>query len=344
MKLPWTHRVQSVVGTASLSLLLGVGAIACKGEGGTTEQPPPDDNTNSAPLTSVEPVAESSDFWSPLDASPSPDGKLIYFTAMNEDGPAVMSVEPGSAPTVLASGGLLVSPFSIVPSLDGSRLFVVDSGAEGDTEVTGRVFSMSSSGGEPSALSAADGTMPKSLTVAEVDGAERIYFTGVLADDESTPAIMSMAADGTDFKVELSGEPLVDPSGIAVTAKGVIFVADSNADALGHAAIVAVENGEASLLASDLRVGFPAGIALDFEERALFVSGLSKEDSSSLVYHIVLDSKEITTISDGISHNSESAGVHRAHKADVFAWANADGDELDPAGGTVYLLKGPRAE
>ncbi len=331
-----------MVGTAGLSLMLGVGAVACKGES-TTEQPPPDENQNSAPLTSVEPVAENSDFWSPLDAAPSPDGSIIYFTAMNEDGPAIMSVEPGSQPTVLASGGLLVSPFSIIPSLDGGRLFVVDSGAEGDTEITGRVFSMSSSGGEPSALSAADGTMPKSLTVAEVDGEERIYFTGVMADDETTPAIFSMLTDGGDFTVELSGEPLVDPSGIAVTGKGTIYVADSNADALGNAAIVVVENGAASLLASDLRVGFPAGIALDFEERALFVSGLSKEDSSSLVYHIVLDSKEISRISDGISHNSESAGVHRAHAADVYAWANADGDPSEPSGGTVYLLKGPQA-
>ncbi|MEQ8278098.1 MAG: hypothetical protein RMA76_28615 [Deltaproteobacteria bacterium] len=342
MKRTWTTQVQRIVGTAGLSLMLGVGAVACKGES-TTEQPPPDENQNSAPLTSVEPVAENSDFWSPLDAAPSPDGKIIYFTAMNEDGPAVMSVEPGSQPTVLATGGLLVSPFSIIPSLDGSRLFVVDSGAEGDTEVTGRVFSMSSSGGEPSALSAADGTMPKSLTVAEVDGEERIYFTGVMADDETTPAIFSMLADGTDFNVELSGEPLVDPSGIAVTGNGTIYVADSNADELGNAAIVKVENGAASLLASDLRVGFPAGIALDFEERALFVSGLAKEDSSSLVYHIVLDSKEITRISDGISHNSESAGVHRAHAADVYAWANADGDPSEPSGGTVYLLKGPQA-
>lgn len=343
MKLSWTHRVQSVVGTASLALLLGTSAVGCKGDT-TVDPPPPDDNKNTAPLTSVAPVAESSDFWSPLDASPSPDGKIIYFTAMNADGPVVMSVEPGGTPTVLATGGLLVSPFAIIPSLDGSRLFITDSGAEGETEVTGRLFSMSSSGGEPTALTAADGTMPKSLTVVEIDGAERIYFTGVLTTDETMPAIMSMLADGSDFKVELSGEPLVDPSGIAVTKAGVIYVADSNADALGHAAIVKVENGQASLLASDLRVGFPAGIALDFDEGALFVSGLSKEDSTALVYHIVLGTKEITTISDGISHNTESAGVHRAHKADVFAWANADGDELSPAGGTVYLLKGPRAD
>jgi sugar lactone lactonase YvrE len=202
---------------------------------------------------------------------------------------------------------------------------------------------MSSSGGTPSALSAADGTMPKSLTLVELGGKERIFFTGVDPDDETIPAVMSMSADGSDFEVVLRGEPLVDPSGIAVTKSGTIYVADSNADALGNAAIVTIVDGEASLLASDLRVGFPAGIALDFEETALFVSGLSKEASSSLVYHIGLDSKEITTIDDGISHNSESAGVHRAHKADVFAWANADGSNEEPAGGTVYLLKGPGA-
>jgi hypothetical protein len=90
----------------------------------------------------------------------------------------------------------------------------------------------------------------------------------------------------------------------------------------------------------NLRVGYPAGIALSMNRGFLLVSGLDPLGASAVVFRINLADKSIQPMTQGIEGNTESAGVHRAHSADVFAWANSDAPGPDGAGGgTVYLLK-----
>ena len=56
-------------------------------------------------IASVDPLASSASFSSPLDATPTPDGTAAFFTALTDEGPAVFRVAPGAgAATRLVAG------------------------------------------------------------------------------------------------------------------------------------------------------------------------------------------------------------------------------------------------
>ncbi|MCB9648552.1 MAG: hypothetical protein H6730_18415 [Deltaproteobacteria bacterium] len=77
---------------------LGLGLTlvgACKGA--STEAPPDTPNPDGVQLTSVAPIAQGATFWAPLDATPSPDGARVYFTAATPDGAAVLRHLGGGA-------------------------------------------------------------------------------------------------------------------------------------------------------------------------------------------------------------------------------------------------------
>lgn len=319
---------------------LGLGLTlvgACKGA--STEAPP--DTPNGVQLTSVAPIAQGATFWAPLDATPSPDGARVYFTAATPDGAAVLGTSGAEqAPDVLYVGEALSAPFGVVTSLDGATLFISDTGAEGDAEVegpVGAVLSMPAAGGTPTALAGTEGTAPRSLHVAKVDGQESLLFTGLDPADGS-PAVFRIPAAGGALTVVLKGAPLAQPSGITMGPDGTIYVADSDAGDDGAAALLAIKDGAAERLVEGLRLGYPAGLAIDAAGTTLLASGLDDAKDSSVVHTVRLDTRERVMVSDGIGDNSESGGVHRAHDANVFAWSNADGSEANP-GGTVYVLR-----
>jgi DNA-binding beta-propeller fold protein YncE len=137
-----------------------------------------------------------------------------------------------------------------------------------------------------------------------------------------------------ELEVIYEGPDLREPSGVAVTGDGEVYVIDTiGADA--GAALVKVGDGAVTVVTPGLLVGYPAGIALTQDEGFMLVSGIKAEVGSAQVYRIdladpSLDNAEI--IDAGISQNTESAGLHRAHAVDNYAWSNAD------ARGTVYLL------
>lgn len=337
--------------TSKTTLLLTLGASmvgACTGEKTPTppmeQVPPPAASFN---IGSVAPAAEGAMFWAPLDATPSPQGETIYFTASTSEGPAVLATTGGAAPTTLYAGELLSAPFGVVTSLDGSTLFVSDSAiqetvGEETEEIesdapAGAILTLSATGGEPAVLSGTEGTSPRSLTLNEIEGQDVLHFTGI---DASTgePTVFRIAANGGGLQVVASGAPLSQPSGIVVGSDGTIYVADSSAVAGGEAALLQIKDGVVSPLVESIRLGYPAGITLNMAGTVLLASGLADDADTSVVHSIELSSGERTMISDGIGHNSESGGVHRAHGVDAFAWANSDGDENNP-GGTVYLLK-----
>lgn len=334
----------------TLAFTLGVSLLgACKGESpSTTPDPNTPPITSGVQLTSVAPVAQGTMFWAPLDATPSPEGQTIYFTASTAEGPAVLAAEPGAASRVLYAGELLSAPFGVVSSLDGATLYISDSTAQeatgeegegaGEEGPVGRIMRLSTTGGEPSVVSGTEGTSPRSLHLSEVDGQETLHFTGV-DPSSGQAAVYRLSVDGGALEMVASGAPLAQPSGIVVGLDGTIYVADSSAAEGGAAALLSIKDGQVALMVEDLRLGYPAGLTLDVEGLTLLASGLADDANSSVVHAVKLDSGERSVISEGISQNSESGGVHRAHKANVFAWANSDGTERAP-GGTVYLLKG----
>lgn len=325
-----------------LTALLGVTLPGCKD--GPLEESPPAGEYEPAP------AAQDSSFWSPFDAAPSPQADMVYFTALTADGPGVFRVAAeNGTPEALFVGAPLVSPFGIMPDATNTNVFVVDSGSEGieDEEsealddaadpVVGRIFRISTAGGETESLTGAEGTAPKSLDVVRRDGRDLVYFTGI--DPESgAAAVFSMDADGGERTLVASGAPLVDPSGIAVASDGTIYVADVAGDGGLFPSILRIRGGVVEVYQQGLLVGYPAGVALTLDEKALFVSGLKEVEGTSVVHVVDLTNDSVAEFDKNIGQNTQSAGVHRAHATDAFAWANADGDEDDPQGGTVYFI------
>jgi sugar lactone lactonase YvrE len=333
--------------TTPLGFVAIVGlANGCKSETPIDNPPPPP--PEGPPITSVTKAAQTGTaFYSPFDGAPSPTADKIYFTALTEEGvPGVFGVDTaGGEPTKLHAGSPLQGPFSLVTSFDGSTIFVSDVSGEADTDeeteavpVRGRIFAMPAGGGTPTALAASENASPRSLDLVQENGSDVLYFTGL--DETGAPAIFKMDTAGTSKTKVFAGEPLSDPSGIAVAANGTVYVADSEAKPNGTGGVVKIENGTATVIVTDLKLGFPAGIALELDGSALYVSAFSDEDSTAIVHRVVLADLSVVSFNQGIEGNTESAGLHRAHSANTYAWANAQGSIAKPQGGAVYMLKG----
>jgi len=81
-------------------------------------------------VQSAEVVVSAASALTPWDSTPSPDAKMIYFTAAGgKSGPGVFSVAAtGGAVKVLAVGAPLIMPLGIAVSSDGKTLYVADQG------------------------------------------------------------------------------------------------------------------------------------------------------------------------------------------------------------------------
>jgi sugar lactone lactonase YvrE len=278
-------------------------------------------------------AANDSSFTSPFDATPSPDGSMVYFTAIGADGSGgVFSASPsGGHVQRLDSGGILVSPSGITIGKDGQQLFIADPAVDNDTSGKfGAIFVLPVAGGTPAVLPGTEGFDPRGVDA----GASTLYFTGGPAA-ASGPGVYSTALAGGRPAPIVTGAPFVNPSGLCVAQSGDVYVADTLASASRAAAIIKISGGQAMLLVEDLGVGHPAGITLVQDESALLVSGLDPATQTDLVYRIDLGAMPHTsTFSKAISAYSEPAGLHRAAEADIYAWA----DGLANSTGTVYVL------
>ena len=319
-------------------LFLGAGALAATtglacGHGNDTGGRGAPSGPGTTTGITINEAAHDAQFASPFDATPDPEGTHVFFTALTKDGPAVFRSERGGGGlTRLFAGEPLVSPFSIAISDDGRDLFIADAAAEtSEADERGAVFRMSVSGtgggGTPAVVAGTSGTTPRGI---EVRGAE-VYFSG---SQEGVPAVFAMPLAGGPSAI-LTGAPLRDPGGIAVAASGAVYVVDGAGAASQSANVLKIEGGGAAIVATDIRVGFPAGLALGANDATLLVSALDGETARDRVLVIDLASLATTSFDETIHPFSDPAGLHRARRAPVFAWADSQAQGT----GTVYVLQ-----
>jgi hypothetical protein len=283
----------------------------------------------------------------PLDATPDPAGVNIYFTAIGANGAGVFqTLVDGSQPAAkeVQVGDPFVSPFGIMIGTDGKQLYVADPGAdvpepgipEGSDK--GAIFSLPIGGGTPNILLGSEGTVPRGIDIVQENGKDVLYFTGT---DKTTgqPGVFKLAAGGGGATMVVEGAPFLDPSGIAVAKNGDIFVADTVSAASHTANIIKISGGAATTLVSDMRVGYPAGLALTMDEKTLYVSAIDAvtlTDAIAIVDVGAGSGQTPAMFSTGISTYTESAGLHRSKNSELFAWADSS---AGPTGGKVFAVK-----
>ena len=261
--------------------------------------------------------------WSPLDSVPSPDGRVVYFTANGSAGPAVYKVaSSGGEVTTLASGAPLAAPWGLSISTDGQTLYVADLGA--DTSTDGNViFALPAGGGAPTRLERTAGSRPGVPEVVGENGTDMLYYSGFDPADQQ-PAIFKLNPAQSEAPTTIyKGAPLAWPSGVAVTKTGVVYVVDLAASGGGMGAVYRLQNGKAEKLADGLRTsGAIAGAALTLDESALLVSNLQAEQGTAQVLVVNLSSGALGLINKGLASNTGAGGVHRAHNVNQFSWAD----------------------
>lgn len=331
----------------SLWLCACSSGASTKSETPKTEETPSDSKPSSpgmmmdgdeAPAPSIAVAANHPNSHSPVDATPSPDAKKVYYLAFNrseagEDSAGVFAVAADGGgrvePQVLVKGAPLLAPVGITSSLDGKQLFIADSAA--GAENAGALFSLSSDGGSLSMLSGTENFRPGGVTVAKRDGVEQVFFTG--RDPASGEAgLFSTSVGGGLPKAVATGGLFAQPGGVIVAANGDAYVADSGDQS---ARVVRVHDGKMEVFVENIGVGFPAGVTLTHDDSTLIVSGLDPVTKHDVVYFVDVARKKLSKLTETVGAFSESAGLHRAHDVNVFAWADSQAND----DGTVYLLE-----
>jgi DNA-binding beta-propeller fold protein YncE len=327
--------VRTIAFTVVLALCF---TLACSEDKPGAEPPPGE----AEPFESVEAVVNApGTFSAPRVGAPLADGSIVLIAtaegASAVDAPefgervAILKQTPGSAePELLYSGDALVNPLDLAVSLDEKTLYIAD--PAGGLDGNGAISTLAVAGGEPTPI--LGGYAPRAVTVA---GDGRVYFSGV-SGESGEPGVFELS-DGVARSL-FEGAPLVDPSGIAVDAHGVLFIADTRlfdrTESVGsEAGIVRVQAGQASIIASGFATGYPAGVALTRDEKTLVVSG-EGADRSDTVFLVDLANPGVSpraVTGEFSRYQDASAGLKRAHSDDTFIWAS-----LAANGGTVFRI------
>jgi DNA-binding beta-propeller fold protein YncE len=300
-------------------------------------------------LSRVDLAARPELYDAPWDATPSPDGDMIYFTASARFGAGVFAVPAsGGEVTEVATGDPFVAPLGLAASTDGQMLYVADPGAAAG-QGEGQLFAVSISDGGVHPL--VEGLAPRGVEVKAEDGADMVYFTGTASDDGAV-AVWKLPAAGGEPQVVAKGAPLVEPMGVAIANDGTVYVVDAAASGNGLGSVFRIRDGVVESIADYFRAGAPAGATLTLDESVLLVSALDTNRDSAQVLLIELASGQKGVITTVISANSGSGGVHRAHNSNFFAWADApapgrrpgvrqsqQGRQSAGVGGGVYALQ-----
>ncbi len=296
---------------------------------------------------------------SPFDATPDPMGKTLYFTGLAASGsPPLAGVYSAPAdgsmmtPTVVQAGAPYVSPWGISTSTDGTKLYVADPGADITLDANGNqiaggsdageIFVQATSGGAPTVLMGSAGYDPRSVEVIAQGGSDVVYFTGRNPMSGKVGVYTLPAAGAAMPTPVLEGAPLVEPGGVAIDSEGNVYVADSLG---GQGQIVVIAKGATTgtvlAVGSPLRMGFPSGIAVSLDGKALLVSTLDPVAATDIILRIDVAAPTTTTsITMNIASDTEAAGLHRARTTDVFAFADGTAGAVGPSGMTAAVLGG----
>lgn len=300
-------------------------------------------------VKAFEPAASLAGSAQAFDATPDPDGNLIYFTATSAQGVGLFRVSvTGGAVTTITVGIPLTMPSGLVISPSGETLFVADTAAEvtyaeammvtsaavRNSHSEGAIFRLPTSGGGATLVAGTEHTMPRGLAVVQENGAELLYFTGIDPSDDQ-PAVMKVAAAGGPLTMIAKGAPLVEPVGVTVAANGVVYVTDQAAGGDGLGSVFRITAGKVETLATRVRMGDPAGVALTLDESFLLVSALETNRDSSIVFVIDLAQGRQGIINQVIGANIGSGGLHRAHSGNLMAWCGV----TSGGGGVVYRVE-----
>jgi hypothetical protein len=272
-------------------------------------------------------VMGSSTFRLPLDAALSPDGKTAYFTALADDGAALFKAPAsGGMPTKLAD---LLAPLGVEVSADGNSVLVADTAVESSDGALGAIVSVPSGGGSPSTLSGTVGALPRGIGIS----GDRVVFSGVDPAD-GVPGIFQVGANGGALTtVQKSG--LIDPTGVAVASTGEVYALDAESEGSATRRIVKVAGGNVTVLTQGLRVGFPAGIALAQNEHVLVVASTDPASGRNRFERFTLAGALAgAPANTGVANFSDAAGLHRAQRADTYAFVDSSANDT----GTVFVV------
>jgi sugar lactone lactonase YvrE len=335
LRLSW-HRAGPLAAITAL-VIAGGASQGCGGGGGSSSSgsvvsPPFGSSVAAAALGPI-----------PLDATPDPTGTTIYFTGVDPvAGPGVFSVPADASnttPVAVQVGPPFAAPFGIAISTDGKTLYVADSGATdtASNQDLGVIFSLPVGGGTPAILSGSALSEARSLEVQQVSDSDVVFYTG-LDQTNGSPGVFKLPASGGAVTTVAEGSPFSDPCGIAIAADGTLYVTDTIASGSQTASVFKVDStGAVTTFTTDLRVGYPAGIALSKDDKTLFVSSLDPLALTDQVLQLdVATMAPGTPFTMGINTFTEAAGLHRAKNADVFSWADS---AAGTNGGTVFAIK-----
>ncbi|MEW5849835.1 MAG: hypothetical protein AB2A00_13655 [Myxococcota bacterium] len=262
----------------------------------------------------------------PIVATPAPAGDELYVVALEGAADTTRtfglyrySITQGGPAVSLYAGDALVYPTGIATGTLGQSIYVADSAHEGlpPSEVGG-IWVFPVTGGDPSLLL---GGRIRGLTVKDENATDVIYFTRM--DGDGAPRVSRITSQGSNLQDLWVGAPLVDPSGIALTAEGEVYVADTfNDGATRTTSVFHITNGVATPLPLSFRTGTPCGVALSVLEEVLYVSALDASGQSAVR---AVDLLQLTTVEFATSGN-EPAGLQRAHDLNVFSWVDLGGN------------------
>ncbi|HVY46150.1 MAG TPA: hypothetical protein VHB21_09735 [Minicystis sp.] len=323
-------------GTTSSTGTMGTGGTGGTNQGGG--------GTNPGTLQAKQVSNDPASFASPFDATPDPAGtSTMYFTGLDTAGlPGVFKVPMGGGSvTTISKGPPLVTPFGIATSSDGSQLYVADPGGEPGSTDRGVIWSMGTALDQtPMPVNGSGGKSARSLVLTVENNADVLYFTG-FDDAAGEAAVYKLATNGGMANKVVGGAPMRDPSGIAVAANGDLYVADTVGSTSHEAQIVKIHNGAASPWVTDLKVNYPAGVALTKDGKTLLVSSLDPDANTDVIVQIDVATKTETDFTHSGSVNLttliEAAGMHRAVSSNVFGWVDSAAGDM--SAGTVYSLK-----
>lgn len=262
-----------------------------------------------------------------VDATPNADGTMVYFTVTGGETSGVYKVAAsGGEITAVSIGAPFVSPLGLAISSDSQTLYVAETSQENNG-----VYVIPVAGGTPTLLAGTQGTLPRVPEIIHQNGQDQLYFSGTA---ENQPAVFQMPTDGSAAPtVVFKGSPLVDPSGVAITQAGVVYVVDKAASGNGMGTVFRIQGETAESIATNVHTDdLLAGATLTLDESALLVSHLHPQENTAQVLVINLSTLEKAIFNKVIGSNQSAGGVHRAHNTGQLAWA-------DYRGGGVYFLE-----